>query len=208
VLSGSDHHGAWDPSHWVPALVQSGVYLGCLPEAESVSRLFSSVWPNAHLSSQSISWIPVDHAASAIVETLVTSADYIHIVHPRPVPWNDIIRPVSKALNLSLVPYQEWLSRLESSISFQRAENEDEKSKTSPQSALRLLHFFRLGLEEGRKSAVVGHETESLGMLPKVTFEKGMASCRTLQRIWDSGSQLSSKDARKWIQYWRNVGVI
>lgn len=30
-------NGSWDTSHWLPALVQSAMYVGCLPEGDDVS---------------------------------------------------------------------------------------------------------------------------------------------------------------------------
>lgn len=42
LLTGS-RSGSWDKSHWFPALVQSGAYVGCLPDGDEVRTLLFGV---------------------------------------------------------------------------------------------------------------------------------------------------------------------
>ncbi|TFK24574.1 hypothetical protein FA15DRAFT_756455 [Coprinopsis marcescibilis] len=181
VLSGSNTNGAWDSSHWVPALVCSGPYLGCLPEGDSV-----------------LSWISVDDAAGAIVELIDSEADVSHVVHPRSVPWNYVMQTISKILGVPLVPYPEWLSRLESAAAYQRDLDEPTGALSTPDAALRLLHFFRLGLKDINQEG----GTESMGLLPKVNQDRAIRGSKTLRRIAQHQITINEDDVRRWLAYW------
>ncbi|CAL1703617.1 unnamed protein product [Somion occarium] len=104
-LSGSTTTGAWNATEWVPSLVKSSLVLGCLP-----TRV------------ENVSWIPVDVVASAVVEITHSSSatsDVLNIVHPQPVPWNNVFSDIAKTLGsmsgqpVQLVPYADWLAKLE-----------------------------------------------------------------------------------------------
>ena len=68
-----------------------------------------------------MSWIPIDIAAHTITEFILSGVhcDVMNIVHPHPVPWNDVFSTISSTLtsdlevNTELVPYSVWFSRLE-----------------------------------------------------------------------------------------------
>lgn len=110
-------NGAWNSHEWVPALVQSAKFLGCIPDDPA-----------------DVSWLPVDIAAAAIVDFLDTpiSAGIFHLINPRPIPWLKIARVVASELSVSLVSYADWLARLEGS-----------RDSSDTFRALRLLQFFR-----------------------------------------------------------------
>lgn len=42
-------NGFWDPSHWVPSLVQSATAVNCLPGGDAVRSYFLPVWVDVHL---------------------------------------------------------------------------------------------------------------------------------------------------------------
>ncbi|KAF4585088.1 putative PKS/NRPS-like protein biosynthetic cluster [Pleurotus pulmonarius] len=136
-MSGSYVNGCWNAHEWVPSIVKSGITLGCLPESDGV-----------------VSWIPVDVAASAIKEmalinppTTGESARYLHIVHPHPVQWNDIMKIISLKVGARLVPYSTWLGRLQESSNTSNEESEN----ANP--ALRLLDFYQSASEKPLLSA-------------------------------------------------------
>ncbi|KAF4610126.1 hypothetical protein D9613_010407 [Agrocybe pediades] len=171
--------GYWDPSQWFPAIAQSASYLGCLPRGDDT-----------------ISWIPVHLAASAITDMRRTDDRVLHIVHPKPVQWSTIMKSLSETLNVPLVPYMEWFARLESS-----ANDEDESASASENSraALRMTHFYRLGLNASKS-------TESMGLLAKVRSEKGVRASPSLRS--DSVLPLSAQDVNDWVANWKKIGFL
>ncbi|EED82934.1 predicted protein [Postia placenta Mad-698-R] len=172
LLSGSVN-GSWDTNHWFPALVQSAEYLGCLPEGHEI-----------------VSWIPVDLAAATIVDMCDIAADTLHLVHPQPVGWNAIMEPLASKLNVPLVPYVEWLARLES-----LAEDGDvhatHAGKTD-KAALRLLYVYR------KAFATPERLEESMGLMPRVAMDKAEGSTQ----------QLGPEDVERWLSYWRVTGFM
>ncbi|KZT12695.1 uncharacterized protein LAESUDRAFT_668561 [Laetiporus sulphureus 93-53] len=182
LLSGSIN-GAWDTSHWVPALVQSAAYLGCLPEGHS-----------------SVSWIPVNLAAAAIADLRDISKETLHVIHPRPATWMQLMEHLSTALDVPLVPYEEWFARLES-ISADSDSSETDGWGGDAKSALRLLDFFRQAIIKASDG-----DMESMGLLPLVAADKGM---RVSPSLMDrSVKQLGYDDVQNWVGYWRRTGFL
>ncbi|KAF5355374.1 hypothetical protein D9757_013348 [Collybiopsis confluens] len=153
LLSGG-LNGVWDRKHWLPAMVESGVHIGCLPDGGDAF----------------VSWIPIDVAAKAVIECHEAQNKVLHIVHPSPVPWNKLFTPMAVALKVPLVPYEEWCSRLE-------YEGRQVFSSSSGNdrgiSALRLMDVYRRGTGLG----------ESLGLLPAVTCENAAQFSETLKSL-------------------------
>ncbi|KAJ7066919.1 hypothetical protein C8F01DRAFT_1340925 [Mycena amicta] len=112
--------GVWHVSQWVPALVQSGMAIGCLPDGEDT-----------------VSWVAVETAAAGIVDMSGPAAmnATLHLIHPQPTQWNTLFRPISLALGVPLVPYPEWFARLRATAAF----------ANSP--ALKLLDMFEYGIK-------------------------------------------------------------
>lgn len=188
--------GSWDTSHWFPALAQSCIYLGCLPEGDDVSNSCAKI---AHLCLsqviQEISWLPIDIAAAAIVDLDDAVDSVVHVVHPRPVCWSTIMEPLADILKVPLVPYKEWLSKLENVA----ANSSLQDRLSSRYSAVKLLAFFQQGLHRPAG-------TESMGLMPRVTMENGVRASATL------GSsvlpQLGRRNVKLWVEYWREVGFL
>ncbi|KAF8898071.1 hypothetical protein CPB84DRAFT_1748077 [Gymnopilus junonius] len=127
LLSGGSN-GCWDPSQWFPAIAQSASYLGCLPDGEDL-----------------ISWIPVDLAAAAIVDMRRAENQTLHLVHPKPVKWNTVMKALATSLGVPLVPYVEWFARLESSSNDADEKTSGRQAEHS-RAALRMTHFYRIAL--------------------------------------------------------------
>ncbi|KAF4610123.1 hypothetical protein D9613_010402 [Agrocybe pediades] len=168
--------GYRDPSQRFPAIARSASYKGCLPRGDDT-----------------ISWIPVHLAASVIADMMRTDDRVPHIVHPKPVQWSTIMKSLSETLSVPLV---EWFARLESS-----ANDEDESAATSVNSraALRMTHFYRLGLNASKS-------TESMGLLAKVRPEKGLRASPSLRS--DSVLPLSAQDVNDWVANWKKIGFL
>src|SRR6266852_5906907 len=109
---------------------------------------------------QTVAWITAPDAAAALLEMSridpAPDAHTLHIVHPRGVPFNTLIASAASSLNVPLVPYSEWFSKLSEEHKTQSySETNLEKAQvTNP--ALRLLGFFQ--------SARIGPEWEPIGV--------------------------------------------
>ncbi|KAJ7192838.1 acyl transferase domain-containing protein, partial [Mycena pura] len=174
-LSGSAA-GAWETWQWVPALAQSGQFLGCLPDGDDT-----------------VSWIPIDTAAAAVVDMLGTMNETLHLVHPQPTTWRAVMQPLATALGVPLVPYAEWFARLKATADFAG-------HGARSLEALKMLDFFQQGL---RPIPV----RESMGLAPKVAMYKGTRASQTLQGD-DAQVPLGAEDVEKWVHYWREIGFL
>ncbi|KAJ7174132.1 acyl transferase domain-containing protein [Mycena crocata] len=170
LLTGSDT-GAWDVSQWVPAIVESGIHIGCLPDGNGI-----------------ISWIPTSIAAAAIVDMQGSMNETLHLVHPKPTTWKAIMDPVASMLNVPLVPYAEWFARLKSTADFAHRQGESPGA-----TALKLLDYFQFGLKPALNA-------ESMGLLPTVVSHKGIHASKTLMddRVLPFDSTDIEKCVRYW----------
>jgi len=107
-ISGSSNAGAWARSEYNPIMFRSCVGLGMVPE-----------------DLPAVKWIPSDIAASVTLkQTFVDvnhrstkgngTLEYYHLENPTSTPWSVIARTLSqyKERNLSLVPFDKWLSKV------------------------------------------------------------------------------------------------
>ncbi|KAJ6598643.1 hypothetical protein B0H10DRAFT_2085224 [Mycena sp. CBHHK59/15] len=166
-LSGASN-GAWKTNDWFPALLRSSQLLGHLPAITG-----------------RISWVPIHHAAKAIVEMRTSKQRYLHITHPHPVSTADVLPPLSEALDLPLVHYPEWLNSLES------AAVQESAASTNP--GVRLMDFFRSNGEGSPDQEVFFPALLSNTHAVKVTD-----SLRSLP-------PLASGDIKAWVAYLRAV---
>ncbi|KAK7677662.1 hypothetical protein QCA50_019353 [Cerrena zonata] len=169
--------GAWNHAEWFPSLVRTSQSLNCLPKLE-----------------KTISWIPTNVAAKSILEMQDPSLRYLHLVHPRPVPWDTVITTLEKELQLPLVPYDQWLASLERVKADPGSQDENELLDRYP--ALKVLDFFADGGKENGSS-------EAMGM-PNLNTE-GAQRCSTTLR---NALSLSEGDVLAWIAYWRKCKFV
>ena len=113
----------------------------------------------------------------------------LHLIHPKPVPWNSLIRPIAEELQVPLVPYQEWLNALQAEI---HDTLEIDQLRQNP--ALRLVEFY--------KHAPVNKDREPLG-IARLSFEKALEVAPALNM-----SQLGVEHARRWVAAWRASGFL
>lgn len=62
---------------------------------------------------QDVAWLPMDQAASALLDFTRSSSHtaVLHLITPRPVQWSKVMRAVSARLALPIVSWDEWLER-------------------------------------------------------------------------------------------------
>ncbi|KAF7374105.1 Acetyl-CoA synthetase-like protein [Mycena sanguinolenta] len=165
-------NGAWNIQEWLPSLVQSSKVIGCVADDD-----------------RDAAWIPVHIAAEAMVDFLeATTAGIVHLINPQPVPWHALAEVVAAEFKIPLVPYTEWLNRLEHAA---KAEG-----NTVPLRASRLLEFFRSLHQQSGEDAFG---------FPKLAMTQALASSQSLRT---GKCRLEEKDVKEWIKYWRNVGLL
>lgn len=174
-----DGSGTWNESEWFPSLVKSAVTLGCLPSVDGP-----------------VAWITAPDAAGAMLEMsrvdLQPGAHTLHVAHPRGVPFNTLIAPMASSLNVPLVPYPDWLSKLatahKAAQSFSAAELE-RAQMANP--ALRLFGFFQF--------ARAGPQWEPLGVARLDTAR----AIRVSSVLADGAKPLGEENVWKWMSAWR-----
>ncbi|KAF7330994.1 putative polyketide synthase [Mycena venus] len=170
--------GFWHASHWLPTLVESGLHLGCLPDGEAV-----------------VSWLPVAVAARAIVDCQASDNSTLHIVHPHPTSWTSVISIVAEDLQLALVPYSEWLVRLQ-----YMAKSAELFAEHHRFGALKLLDFYRMASQASDSAGMI----ESLGLLPVVAMGNALRASASLKEALPLGA----RDVQTWMSYWRSISLI
>lgn len=99
---------------------------------------------------------------------------------------------MSKTLNVPLIPYQDWLTRLEES-----AGNSGNIMGDDSNPALRLLQYFR-DLEVGNNAS-----KEALG-LPKLSVVEGTRASASLR----AAEPLTTMNVASWINSWERAGFL
>ena len=148
---------------------------------------------------QSISWISAYDAAGTIVDVLDTDVDITHLVHPKPIPWNDIASAFSNKLQVPLVSYDEWFQALESKLNEMGSDPNRVEKAYELVPALRLINFFRSA--KGKTSLDTGREPFGF---PALSLEKAQACSHTLR----ASEPLGAADVERWLSFWRKSGFL
>ena len=143
---------------------------------------------------QDISWIPVDAAARAVTEMIICDHSPLHLLHPRPVAWNSMMEPLAKLLGLHVVPFDEWVERLEKSGEGLDANEEVAMMQKNP--ALKIIGTFIRA-----KSRQAGREALGLPQLDTTQAQKVAPSL-----VPEKLPPLSVDDAVRWIEFGRAMG--
>lgn len=172
--------GRWNDTEWFPSLIKTSMYLGKLPSSlGSMGRM---------------DWIPVDILAKVVFEILLENssrktcgsseevkAQFVHLLNPHEADWQDIIPHVQRSLNkeLQVVPYEEWLSDLQSSA---------ERSHDEANPAVRLIDFF----EQNRHDLKPRFSTRNAQRM-----SQALASLQPVNGDW----------MQLWMKQWGSSGV-
>lgn len=116
---------------------------------------------------------------------------YLHLAHPNPVHISLILRSLASTLEIPLVPYAEWIAKLEAAATDVEARNNDNP-------AVQLLEFFR------SKGDIVNVDDEEAMFGTSLATTRATALASTLQSL----PQLRSEDAGQWVAYWRKIGFL
>ena len=123
------------------------------------------------------------------------SGEFAHIVHPRPVLWDDIIGHVSDALQVPVIPYDDWLTRLEASPKTEEAMHRNP--------ALHLIDFYHASAAP--KGFLQGENCEAMGMM---SYDTAVTVAEAPSMGPLSLAQLTREDVKSWIGYWKSKGAL
>lgn len=132
-------------------------------------------------------WVRLDEAAASLIE-MRDAVGVLHLVHPRPIPWRTTFNVFAKKLDVPLVPFHEWLARIEAF-----GEADPEGGRVVP--ALRLAEFYKELGEAG---------FGSMSRMENVSTVKAQEVSATLRHM----APLTEADAEKWLAYWQRSGVL
>ena len=108
----------------------------------------------------------------------------LHLVSPKPVPWNAVFLPIADRLGVPAVPYEEWLERLKKAAATASARPGVEEHEA----AYNLLPFF--------STAGMGGSKGPLSTEKAVRCSKALAGLRPLGK----------EDALHYVEFWGKVG--
>ncbi|THV08158.1 acetyl-CoA synthetase-like protein [Dendrothele bispora CBS 962.96] len=178
-------NGSWNRKEWLPALVRSAPFLGCIPDDD-----------------REISWIPADLVARAFRDFLDTpnasaetqrNPSFVHLIHPRPVRWSTLARTIGSKLNVDVVPFTTWLKKLEEV-------GKKDKNAEDKISALRILPSY-----QGMAAKYNGgsHEQAELEEAFGMTLIRNENAKRLSKTLADPDvPQLGQEDLMRWLAYW------
>jgi hypothetical protein len=118
--------------------------------------------------------------AQAIVEMRDSEVEFLHLQNPSPVAWNAVVGPISELLQVPLVSYGEWLSRVEALDS--------DNLHNNP--CLQLLDFFKNGDNMSTRRGPL--------TFPTLSMEEAMKVSPQLKQM-----RSFVDDLKKWLTYWK-----
>lgn len=129
------------------------------------------------------------------MDMLDAKEDVFHLVHSKPVHWNEVASAFTKALQISLVSYQEWLDALEHKLIETGTDAIKVEKSFDEVPALRLIDFFR--------AAKMSPDREPIG-LTRLASEKAQAASKVLREA----EKVGEKDVERWLSYWQKSGFL
>jgi hypothetical protein len=123
-------------------------------------------------------------------------AHTFHVVHPRGVPFNSLISSAASSLNVPLVPFSEWLSKLSEEHKAQSNSDANLEKAQASNPALRLFSFYQ--------SVRTGPEWEPLGVARLDTAR----AVRVSKVLAEGAKPLGEENVRKWMSAWRSSGFL
>lgn len=208
-LAGDTKVGGWNEKEWLPVMLRGSQMMGAFPERSEVSQGYFTTFMvpgslcadrnaatgpkylNSVLLQDTIAWIPVDTAASAVIDMIGSPEPVLHLVHPYPVPWTVVSSTASKLLRVPIVSYSEWLSMLQDAAqSLSSATGDAEGQKLMENPALKIFDFFEGGLAQ--MSELVS------------STDKAVEVSRSLREAKEVGKG----DVERWVGYWRKIGFL
>lgn len=195
-------NGAWNVVEWIPALIKSSICLGVLPDCDGVRlsnpliAIFASndgadrLSLGSHSTKQLVQ-LPTSGAQTHKLSILSIQNQFLGLTY---------LLFISIALDLPLVPYVEWLGKLQHSASDHEMNAATEMEILRYNPALRTLPFFQ---SLGAYAADLEPGWEALHF-PALSIENALSASPTLYNV----SPLGEQDVLRWLTYWKAVGYL
>ncbi|KAI1085430.1 acetyl-CoA synthetase-like protein [Whalleya microplaca] len=182
--------GIWNRAEWLPSLVASSLYLGCLPD--NLGAQFSEV-----------DWMPSDLLAEVVVDLAAKSghpesktspgADVFNLRNPKTTTWVKLLPAITDAAREKqgqvpeIVSPATWLARLQESMTVAtKGDKSDLATVVITNPALKLLEFYR--------DSLWGSDVAS----PPMLVEQAVSASPTLRDMPAVGLDWM----RKWVDEW------
>lgn len=151
--------------------------------------------------------MPTDAAASAIVDMRASDWPYMHLVHPKPVQWSSVIKPIAEALDVPLIPLEEWTKRLQQVLE-ESANDGSAVQAAAENPALKLVDFY-----VGAASAAAGNGVRRFtddGMELEAFVTSRLETKETVRASSTMAELpiLGGDDVQRWLGYWRGKGAL
>ncbi|KAL5534850.1 hypothetical protein ACEPAG_1315 [Sanghuangporus baumii] len=189
--------GYWSEREWFAAIIKSSLLFGKLPNVSGVVS-----WNRSHV------------AAKALVDMLDTEERYLHLVHPRPILWTELMSIFSRHLRLPMVHIDVWMKalcravyeaeKIASALNDDSAARESMREMFRQNPAARMIKFF-IQEHESCKGKPLSPDKQTV-WTPLVHCERAVAASRTLQS--SQLPQIGEHDVEQWIQNWKKVGFL
>lgn len=213
-LTGDKQSGFWSPTDWVPSIVASSLSVGCLPDALGVSVPAGTAHVCvADTPLQGITWIPLDVAATTLIDVCLYRdtllPPVIHCAHPSPIPWTkamsifaEVLKYQTGGKTLPIVLFSEWNAKVTAAAA----------ASPSPDEAFRRFPSTKIqGTVDGMNRA--DEEVRKLGREVGVEVEAGgmarMSTTKTegLSATFRNTEALGETHIGKWVGYWEKCGL-
>ncbi|KAJ7579150.1 hypothetical protein C8J56DRAFT_796936 [Mycena floridula] len=163
-------NGYWNENEWFPSLVRSSRY-------SNVSQLSKDAFRGSRFDP--------DKQSHAVVELRNSPHQYLHLLHPNPVPASTIFDSLAQLMNLRLVSYDDWLSKLQKSA--------PEALSTENPAVNCWISFKQL------HRTLLTASGEAFGH-PALASDSAQESSVILREL--RMQPLGEKDIKQWLKYW------
>ncbi|EPQ53300.1 acetyl-CoA synthetase-like protein [Gloeophyllum trabeum ATCC 11539] len=189
-ISGGEPSGSWALTDWVPIMIKSSIGLGALPNSNGM-----------------VSWLPMHSVAQSILDVAFTPeggriSRTLHLVHPRPVPWTNVIAEGQTAEStqqavLPLVPFDKWVELVK------KRSNNPSKEDLEKIPAIKLLEFFTYIASGDLEAEKKGLREYEMGNWARLATTEAVKACETMKNM----PQIGKRDVDMWIDYWISKGL-
>ncbi|KAL5361508.1 hypothetical protein BJX96DRAFT_185315 [Aspergillus floccosus] len=171
-MSGSSRTGYWNPKEHIPTLIKFASMVGQLPDIQ-----------------QTLSWIPVDSAASVLGDILLgpSISGIYHLENPIRQAWHDILGIFASSLGVNTVnvPFDQWLCNVQGAV--QEHGTEDERMEYDM-----LSNFLEKDFQRMATGRVILDTSRS----------------RAASRILREMGEISAGLVSKYVSEWRRHGTL
>lgn len=189
-VSGDTKHGVWNPAEAIPAMVQSALTIGALPQMHDEER-------------NKLRWLPSDVTAAVITDLTLLDLErrgeplaVFHVASPHSLVWNeDVLPAVEQAgINFRAVPQREWVQILSDS---------DKNIETNPPYKL-IEHFKQTygGVRGEKASKDVQKGFDEGGVLAQLDLTRSLQYSPSLKSALPVDRGLLVRYAQFWSRYW------